>query len=79
MLSYLQFLHINTGVIRKTLSICYLDICLLKLTGQIIAHLRERERERGGCMLVDEEWHTVSQPKPISLIYASVHSNLRWI
>lgn len=52
MLSYLQFLHINTGVIRKTLSICYLDICLLKLTGQIIAHLREKEREMGGGVYV---------------------------
>lgn len=53
MLSYLQFLHINTGVIRKTLSVCYLDICLLKFIGQIIAHLGEREGGRKR-VLVDE-------------------------
>lgn len=81
MMLYLQFLYINTGVIGKTLSVCYLDICLLKLAGQIIAYLQERKKDRkreGKGVLVDEEWHTVIQPKPIFLIYASVYSNLRW-
>lgn len=45
MLPYLQFLHIHTGIIRETLSVCNLDVCLLQLIGQIIPHLSEKENE----------------------------------
>lgn len=88
-LPYLQFLHIHTGIIRETLSVCNLDVCLLQLIGQIIPHLSERENEWERKLEMKENWMKAGfvdgepprivpnqRQHTLPLIHVSIHSNL---
>jgi len=88
-LSHLQFLHIHAGIIRETLSVCNLDVCLLQFIGQIIPHLSERENEWERELEMKENWMKAGfvdgePPRKIPnqrhhslpLIHVSIHSNL---
>lgn len=75
-----SFFTLTQGSLEKlSVSAIWISAFSSSLVKSLRTCKRVKERDREKAVLVDEEWHTVSQPKPISLIYDSVHSNLRWI
>lgn len=42
-LTYLELLHVGTGVIREALGVSNSNICLLQFAGQVVSHLSGNE------------------------------------